>query len=185
MIQVPIVIKDNLGFEYTLRTPKSDEAKIILESITEIAVSSPYILSTPESFRQRTVESQVKWIEDAEKSDVAVIIGAYDLNNKIVGFCNGQSYKDIKRKHRAALGISIHPDYRQRGIGNILMEVLIANMKKFAGIKIIELDVMLQNLAAVKMYEKLGFKRAGIFPNAYILPTGEILDNLTMYMQVD
>lgn len=184
MVQSPIRIKDKKGVEYMFRTPRSDEAQIILESMAEIAASSPYILSTPESFRAKSIESQVKWLEDAEKSDVAVIIGAYDSNNRIVGFCNGRSYGDIKRKHRAALGVSVHPEIRGVGIGKKLMEVLISNMKQFAGIKIIELDVMAQNLPAVKMYENLGFKNAGMFPKAFILPTGEVLDNLTMYMEV-
>ena len=64
------------------------------------------------------------------------------------------------------------------------MEVLIANMKTFAGIKIIELDVMTENLPAVKMYESLGFIRGGIFPKAFILSDGKVIDNLTMYMEI-
>ena len=184
MVQVPILIKDKHGAEFTFRTPGSDEAQVILESMAEIAASSPYILSTPESFRAKSIESQVKWLEDAEKSDVAVIIAAYDSNNRIVGFCNGRSFGDIKRRHRAGLGVSIHPELRGRGLGKKLMEVLITKMKQFVGIKIIELDVMTQNLPAVKMYEDLGFVKAGVFPKAFILPTGETLDNLTMYMEV-
>jgi ribosomal protein S18 acetylase RimI-like enzyme len=184
MIQSPINIKDKKGSEYIFRTPKSDEAQFILDSMVEIAASSPYILSTPESFRSRSLELQIKWIEDSEKSDVSVIIGAYDKSGKIIGFCNGSSYKDIKRKHRAALGVSIHPDCRGLGLGKKLMEVLIGNMKAFAGIKIIELDVMTDNLPAVKMYEGLGFQRGGIFPKAFILPDGKVVDNLTMYMEL-
>ncbi len=106
MIQSPVNIKDKNGSEYIFRTPKSDESQFILDSMVEIAASSSYILSTPESFRSRSLELQIKWIEDSEKSDVSVIIVAYDKSGKIIGFCNGSSYKDIKRKHIAALGVS-------------------------------------------------------------------------------
>ena len=184
MIQSPITIKDKNGTEYVFKTPKSDEAQVILNSMAKIAVSSPYILSTPESFRAITLDSQIKWLEAAEKSDVAIIIGAYDLHGRIVGFCNGRSFTDVKRKHRAALGVSVHPEVRGLGLGKKLMEVLIQNMKSFSGIKIIELDVMTANIPAIKMYESLGFKRGGIFPKAFILPGEEVVDNLTMYMEV-
>ncbi len=43
---------------------------------------------------------------------------------------------------------------------------------------------MTDNLPAVKMYEGLGFKRGGIFPKAFILPDGKVVDNLTMYMEL-
>lgn len=184
MIQVPIHIKDKNGSDYVFRTPRIDEAQFILDSMVEIAKSSPYILSTPESFRARTTETQVKWLEDAEKSDVAIIIGVYDQNGQIIGFCNGRSYTDIKRIHRAALGVSIHPAYRGLGLGKKLMEALIRNMKKFSGLKIIELDVMTENLPAIKMYEELGFQHGGIFPKAFILSDGKVVDNLTMYMEI-
>ena len=101
MIQAPINIKDKSGSEFLFKSPKSDEAQFILDSMAEIAENSPYILSTPESFRSRNLEAQVKWIEDAEKSDTSIIIGVYDKSGHIVGFCNGSSYKDSKRKHRA------------------------------------------------------------------------------------
>lgn len=184
MIQSPLHIKDKKGNEYIFRTPRVDEAQLILDTMAEIAASSPYILSMPETFRSMTVEAEQKWIADSEKSNSAIIIGVYDLKGRMIGMCSGHSYKDIKRKHRAVLGVSIHPDIRGLGLGKKLMEVLIGNMKQFANIKIIELDVMTVNLTAMKMYEGLGFKKGGIFPKAFILPTGEIVDNLTMYMEV-
>ncbi|MBC7457379.1 MAG: GNAT family N-acetyltransferase [Bdellovibrionaceae bacterium] len=184
MIQAPIKIKDKKDSEYIFRTPNFDEAQLILDSMVEIAASSPYILSTPESFRTRSLDLQIKWIKESEKSDVSIIIGAYDKSGKIIGFCNGSSYNDVKRKHRAALGVSIHPDYRGLGLGKRLMEVLIDNMKLFSGNKIIELDVMTENIPAIKMYESLGFKHGGIFPKAFILPDGKVIDNLTMYMEI-
>jgi RimJ/RimL family protein N-acetyltransferase len=53
------------------------------------------------------------------------------------------------------------------------MTTLIENVKRFSGVKIIELDVMTVNKAALRLYENLGFKAAGQFPNAFILPSGE------------
>ena len=184
MVQSPIHVEDKNGFSFVFRTPNSDEAQVVLDAMAEIAASSPYILSTAESFRSIDLKEQVKWIESCAKSAVSVIIAVYESSGRLIGLCNGRCYSDPKRKHRAALGVSIHPNFRGQGLGKKLMEVLINNIKSFTGIKIIELDVMAENLPAIKMYESLGFKRGGLFPKAFILPDGRTIDNLTMYADV-
>lgn len=183
MILDPVFLNTKNNINIELRSPAKDEAQSILTAMIEISADSPYILSTPDTFRHKTVENQIQWIENSRKSPTSITIAAYH-NQKVIGLCNGQSYSDIKRKHRAALGISIHQDFRGQGLGKKMMEVLIENMKKFSGIKIIELDVMLINKNALKMYESLGFQKVGIFPKAFVLLSGEISDNLTMYMEV-
>lgn len=183
MIQEAILFKAKNGQEFEIRSPLINEAQLSLELMIETAAHSPYILSTPEAFKKRTVENQVKWFQDSASSDSAIIISMF-YKNQIIGFCDARSYTDIKRKHRATLGMLIHQNYRGLGLGMKLMEVLIAKIKQFAGIKIIELDVMTNNIPALKMYEKIGFKKGGIFPNAFILPSGEVSDNLTMLLEL-
>lgn len=183
MILTPLKFTNKTNQTIELRSPHLSEAQNILDTMAEIAKTSPYILSTPETFKSRTEESQIKWIEDSLKSDSSIIIGVYH-NKKLIGLCGGHSYKDIKRKHRASLGVSIHPDYRGMGLGKKLMDVLITEMKKFKDIKMIELDVMTINTPAVKLYESLGFKTAGRLPGAFRLLDGTVTDNLHMYLDV-
>jgi putative acetyltransferase len=183
MIQEPIFYNTKKNQEIEFRTPNSSEAQAVLDAMIEISESCPYILSTPDSFRARTIDSQVKWMEDSIESQTSIIIAAY-FNGKIIGFSNAESFKNVKRRHTASLGISLHPDFRGCGLGRKMMEVLIESMKKFTEIKIIALDVMVNNIGAVKLYENLGFKKAGVFPKAFILQSGEVSDNLTMYMEV-
>lgn len=183
MIQssVTFISKNNLQFE--IRTPREDEAQATLDMMLVLSAESPYILMTPESVRQKTVDGQIKWFQESAASDAAVILAVFN-EGRMIGLCDGRSYKDMKRRHRAGLGISILSEFRGCGLGQKLMEVLLDNMRSFAGIQIIELDVMLNNHSALKLYEKLGFKKAGVFPKAFILPSGEVSDNLTMYLEV-
>lgn len=183
MLLAPIIFQSKNGKEFVLRSPRVEEAQISLDLMVQIATYSPYILSTPEEFKKRTLEGQQTWFQENAVSDAAIIFAVYH-HEQMIGFCNGRSYKDIKRKHRADLGVFLLPDFRGYGLGMKMMEVLIENMKKFSNIKIIELDVMTNNITAMKMYEKLGFKSAGIFPNAFILPSGEVSDNMRMYLEI-
>jgi ribosomal protein S18 acetylase RimI-like enzyme len=65
-----------------------------------------------------------------------------------------------------------------------MTEILLENMKKFAEVKVIELDVLSANAAAIKLYDHFGFKRAGTFPKAYILRSGNELDNISMHIDL-
>ena len=173
----------NDGRQIEIRSPQRDEASDILAVMTEIAETSPYILSTSEDFKKRTIEAQTKWIDEANRSSTSVIIAAY-FKGKVVGLCDARSFKEVKRRHRASLGISVDEKFRATGLGRKMTEILLENMKKFEGIKIIQLEVMSANLPAIKLYESFGFKKAGIFPKAYILPSGEELDNISMYINL-
>ncbi|QDK37850.1 GNAT family N-acetyltransferase [Bdellovibrio sp. NC01] len=183
MIQSSIQFTAKNGQHFEIRTPLESEAQVSLDMMVEVAATSPYILSTPESFKGRSVENQIKWFKESAESDSEIILAVYS-EGRMIGFCNGRAYKDIKRKHRAGLGVSLRHEYRGLGIGQELMRVLIESMKKFTGIQIIELEVMMNNKAALQLYENLGFKKAGIFPKAFILPSGEVSDSLAMYLEV-
>lgn len=183
MIQESVFLNAKDGQKIEIRTPREEEAQLSLDMMIEVAAHSPYILSTPESFKKKTIENQVKWFKEAAESNDEIILAIYH-NNRMIGLCNGRSYRDVKRKHRAGLGISLLPDFRGKGIGYQMMEFLLQKMRQFPDIQIIELDVMTNNTPAVQMYEKLGFKKAGLFPKAFVLPSGEVSDNLTMYMEL-
>ena len=56
--------------------------------------------------------------------------------------------------------LAVHPDYRRRGLGEVLMRCLLARARA-AGARRMTLEVRKSNHAAQKLYEKLGFKGVG------------------------
>ncbi|QSF47362.1 GNAT family N-acetyltransferase [Paenibacillus tianjinensis] len=59
------------------------------------------------------------------------------------------------------LGLALKPEYRGRGIGAALLKALIDEMKE-KGIKGVSLSVDPGNLAAVRLYQRFGFKEVGM-----------------------
>lgn len=89
------------------------------------------------------------------KHDIALVA---DINGKIAGtvwvrIMNDYGHIDDKTP---SFAISVHKEYRGKGIGTALMSEMLAILKK-RGYKQASLSVQKKNFAA-EMYRKLGFK---------------------------
>lgn len=84
--------------------------------------------------------------------------------------------------HRAELGITVRKKYWGQGIGSLLMKELIRFAKE-NGIEIINLDVRSDNINAIHLYEKFGFKHIGTSP-AYFKIDGKYVEFEVMYLDL-
>lgn len=75
------------------------------------------------------------------------------------------------------LTILTHPDFRGQGRA----ESLLNHLKKYAkeqGVRQIFLEVNVENLPAIRLYEKAGFQKTGIRRNYYKMGDGSFKDAL-------
>jgi ribosomal protein S18 acetylase RimI-like enzyme len=75
------------------------------------------------------------------------------------------------RHHKRSLSgrlysLAVHPDHRGQGIGNRLLQTTLAELVG-RGAKRVFLEVEEKNAAAVKLYERHGFRSIGILPDYY------------------
>lgn len=66
----------------------------------------------------------------------------------------------LKSSHRegAIQNIGVHPDFRDGGIGTALIESALSGFKR-VGCRKVHLEVTVQNTLAIRLYERLGFRR--------------------------
>ncbi|NLY89855.1 MAG: ribosomal protein S18-alanine N-acetyltransferase [Firmicutes bacterium] len=62
--------------------------------------------------------------------------------------------------------LAVHPAYRRRGIGRLLLKALIQKGKKH-GLRRLTLEVRRSNLAAQRLYMEFGFVQVGVRPRYY------------------
>ena len=65
--------------------------------------------------------------------------------------------------------VATHPEHRRMGLGERVMQALLEYAES-EGLCLISLEVRESNSAAIALYEKLGFLRAGVRKNFYTLP---------------
>lgn len=103
--------------------------------------------------------------EDAFLKELSNPVAKYLVaksNNVIVGFIGIWTILDEAH----IMNIAVHPQFRNRGIGSLILEFLISKLESF-GLKSITLEVRSSNIVAQSLYEKYGFKEEGIRKRYY------------------
>lgn len=105
-----------------------------------------------------TVKEEADYIGRAEASCDNVMLVAKD-NGKIIGDAS-LSRLPRRMKHRGDLGIAVLKEYWNKGIGSRLLSEIIAFAKENS-FEVIDLQVRSDNLRAIHLYNKFGFKKIG------------------------
>lgn len=100
-----------------------------------------------------------------------------ERNELVVGFVG--VWLLIEEAHIVTL--AVRDDYRRRGVGELLL-ITIIETARLAGQEVVTLECRVSNAAALRLYEKYGFRRVGIRSryytddqeDAYALSVGDI-----------
>jgi len=97
----------------------------------------------------------------------------------VIGSAGLSVYDNLRLRHSAGIGIMVHKDYQNMGVGSALMEALIDIADNWLMLVRIDLTVFEDNLKAIKLYEKFGFEKEGVKKLAGIR-NGEYVNELIM-----
>ena len=67
-----------------------------------------------------------------------------------------------RMRHVGSVGLYVHTDYQNQGVGTALMKVLLDLADNWLMLVRVELEVFADNERAIRLYEKLGFEKEGL-----------------------
>ena len=67
-----------------------------------------------------------------------------------------------RMRHVGSVGLYVHTDYQNQGVGTALMKVLLDLADNWLMLVRVELEVFADNERAIHLYEKLGFEKEGL-----------------------
>jgi RimJ/RimL family protein N-acetyltransferase len=109
------------------------------------------------------------------------MVGAFD-GDKIIGICGLVQETGLKEKHKGAIvQMCLLPAYHGKGAGLGLLQKVIETAFEIAEVNLLLLTVVSGNTAAIKTYEKAGFKQYGLLPNSLKMDN-TYLDERMMYL---
>ena len=144
--------------------------------IKQVESESPFMLFESGE-RKISPEVQKKRIEVMNKSENSTIFIA-ELDNQLIGYLIAMGGNANRNKHSVYLVIGIIARYRGLGIGTKLIEQL----EKWAtehGIHRLELTVLTDNEAGLRLYKKMGFDIEGTKRHSLFID-GQFVDEYYM-----
>ncbi len=112
-----------------------------------------------QSFREQYPRGLFMMFLDANRETFLVA----EYSGQVVGYVMAYIRPDMEGH---IMSIAVDPLYRGNGIGRLLMEAVIDRLIK-RGARYIGLEVRVSNKGAIKLYEKLGFKKMKIIRGYY------------------
>lgn len=150
---------------YQIRELKKDEYQILDDFIYK-AIFIPEGVEAPPRTIINQPELQVYVADFGKKDDNALVA---EIDGEIIGAVWTRIMNDYGHidDETPSLAISLHKNYRNYGIGTVLMQKMLKYLKE-KGYKQTSLAVQKENYA-VKMYKKIGFKVVGESEEEYIM----------------
>ncbi|MCL5970148.1 MAG: GNAT family N-acetyltransferase, partial [Patescibacteria group bacterium] len=149
------------GREVVVRYPKKEDLDILLEFINKLSKENTYITFSGEEVTREEEEKYLeKVLKELEDGNGATLLGFVD--DKLVASA-GVTRGGKRREHLGTVGITIHKDFRNEGIGKEILRLLFEEAK-ILGLKMVDLKAYSPNCIAINLYKKLGFEEVGKGP---------------------
>jgi putative acetyltransferase len=100
-------------------------------------------------------------------------------SGKVVGSLGLRQHSEPRRAHSGFIGMSVHDDYQNQGVGTQLLRAAIDLADNWLNISRLELTVFVDNAPAIHLYEKHGFVKEGTL-RCYAYRDGIYVDAFTM-----
>jgi RimJ/RimL family protein N-acetyltransferase len=151
----------NTGIEGILiREAIPSDADRLIPYVNALADESDiYIALSPGEFNL-TVEEEREILENYASSENSIFLVA-EFEGEIIGILNCRGSSRKATQHSVTLGMSVSRAIRNRGVGSLLLEHVIHWAQKNPTVSRIELNVFVENDAAISLYSKYGFQIEG------------------------
>lgn len=142
------------GIKVFLRPEHFNDTEMLWDMFSTLSKESLRFLV--HQFTKERIENWTKYIDYEKSLPILALIQEED-RERVIGSASLHFHSLEAVKHKAELGITVHDDYQNRGLGKQMIEHLleIAHLK---GLKKIYLRVDTENIRAIHVYEKCGFK---------------------------
>lgn len=158
------------GSRCLLRSPRPEDGEAVLRHLRRVAAESPYTAFLAEEISGALREEQSFLKRQLASRDRMMLAGF--VEGRLIGL-GGLAPAAANRKcsHRAELGLSVRRRWWDCGLGRALVDGLCREAGHM-GYARMELSVMEENIRAISLYERCGFERCGLLPDAYRMEAG-------------
>lgn len=169
------------GKKIVLRSARPDEAQMLIDYLKTVTGETRFLMCESDEIKY-TTEAEEQFINEHNEAKDALLILAF-VDGEYAGNCSFESKAGSRRAgHRAGIGIALFEKYTGFGLGRLMLNRLLAEIKNLQ-FEQAELTVVGGNKRAYHLYESLGFKECGRIPNANKYDDGTYAEDILMVLQ--
>ena len=166
------------GKALTLRSPRAEDAQTMLDYLRQTSGETHFMVRDADEFTM-SVEDEAAFLSGVSANLRSFMLAAFD-GEEAVANCSILPISECRKAcHRGSFGIAIKQKFCGCGLGTRLLQYALEQAKEL-GYTQVELGVFADNPRAKHVYEKLGFREMGVFPNAFRLSDGSFCDEVQM-----
>ncbi len=163
---------------FTIRCAQPDDAANLLAYVRSVAHETGFFIIQPDEF-PATEEQERQWIQEHLDNPGKLVLAA-EVGGAIVGCLSFDGGNYRRTAHTGTFGISIRQDWRGRGIGTAMLEILLDWAAANPLIEKVELGVFSTNTRAIGLYRRLGFVEEGRRAKEIKIEPGRYVDEVLM-----
>ncbi|WP_163099792.1 GNAT family N-acetyltransferase [Peribacillus alkalitolerans] len=165
-----------------IRTGHLDDADTVLDIQRDVISESDYFIAVSDEYN-KTLEQQREWLQKLLENDRETILVA-EINGVVVGLIVFSSQNRKRLSHTGSFGMMISKDYRNIGIGKMLLKSLLEWATNNPLIEKVSLGVFSTNHRAISLYKSMGFIEEGRKIKEFKINDNEYVDDILMYKWV-
>lgn len=170
------------GKEVVLRSATKEDAQTLIDYLKTVSGETRYLLCYPDEI-EYTMEQEYDFIKSRNEAEDGMLVLAF-VDGRYAGNCSFQAQGPGRRaKHRADFGIALFQEFTGFGLGRLMLERIISEIKKM-GFEQAELTVVSENERAIHLYKSLGFTECGRIPRANRYDDGTYSDDIHMVLSI-
>jgi RimJ/RimL family protein N-acetyltransferase len=150
------------GRKVIFRYPRKSDTDNFLRHINGLVAEKACIIVQKKATRKEEAEWLSKKMEELKKGTGIMV--CVEVDGKFAGSAGIERKKPDSMKHVSTLGVGLHRDFRNMGIGPELIRTMEGLARKELKTKVLRLFYFQPNEHAKHVYEKLGFRETGRIP---------------------
>ncbi len=147
------------NIQVSLRKGNINDAEVLLELQKEVLSESEFMITVIEEYEE-TLEQLRNWINKILENEREMLIVA-ESKEKIVGLIVFRSKSTKRLSHTGSFTAMVKKEYRNHGIGKLLIKELLNWAEHNPLIEKVSLGVLSTNLRAIELYKSMGFVEEG------------------------
>lgn len=166
-----------------IRSGELRDAEALLEISNFVVSEGEYFIIVDEELEKSSLQEEREQIQKILKNERETLIVA-EIEGAVVGSIKMRSNSLKRMSHTGTLSMSLGKDYREMGIGKLLLQALLNWAEKNPLIEKVSLGVFSTNHRAISLYKSMGFIKEGCLVNEYKINEDEYIDDILMYKWV-